>query len=187
MKKTLLLIGSGLLLLGGCRVYEDEAATKKIAGIAARNAEDREKARSKGDAILSRVNAEQDDRIARIDGYLARRADEPPRKLERNRARINDLRQDARDMASTRDHSITDIEASMVVSGTVSKIEGDTVHLKTDDGRDLSLRAATNSHVSVSNREIPAFSLPIGYPVTATYGSADGENYYFEVRAEADQ
>lgn len=183
MKKTLLLTLAALALTAGCRVYEDEAAVKKIGGIAARNAEDRDKALRTASGIMTRLDEDVRPRSERIQGYLARRAEEAPRKLERQRARIREWREDGREL-TRRDALVTEVTADMVVEGTVEKVEGDTVHIVSNDGRPLALKAARNSHVVADNREIPAATLPVGFPVRAAFGSVEGESYYYEVVAD---
>lgn len=189
MKKTLVMVGSAALLLGaGCRVYEGDAATKKIGGIAQRNNEDRAKARDRGDLIRTRVENAAPERAERIIGYLTRRANEPDAKLEKQAERIAEWRQSGRDLANPRrDHAITDIDADMVVEGTVAKVLGDEVHVVNNDGQSIVFKAVTGSHVVVDNREIAAAALPVGFPVKATYGSLEGSNYYYSVEALTDQ
>ena len=187
MRKTLLMAVGALTLVAGCKSYEGgDAATKKIGGIAARNNQDRDKAIRRGELIKARLNDAVAERGERLEGYLARRADVPTRSLERQRAKIADLREDGRELAGD-DQMVTDISADQTIEGTVSKVAGDTVTVSTQDGREVELKAVTGSHVVAFNREIPAAQLPVGIQVRASFGSADGQSFYYEVTAQPEQ
>lgn len=189
MKKTLVMVGSTALLLGAaCRSYEGDAATQKIAGIVERNRGDVQKAQARGDLIKSRVQNAAPERAERIEGYLERRAAEPQRRLEAQQEKIADWREKGRELAGgPNSYDVTDVTAGMVIEGTVAKVRGEEVHIQANGGETFILQAATNSHVVADNREIAASSLPVGFPVKATYGSVEGSNYYYSVEALTDQ